>query len=116
MRAIWLLVAAVALVQVGIVRLVGATRWKLGGFGMYSEAHPNQRMVVVRGRAGVVLAPPPVACQGHAERLRRLPSEGAARALLSCLPAEAERVEVWTPGVDPDTGQLTVREVAGHGR
>ena len=115
-RAIWLLVAAVALVQMGVVRLVGATRWKLGGFGMYSEAHPNQRMLVVRDPGGGVLGAPPEACEAAKDHFLRWPSEGAAQALLTCLPPEATRVEVWTPGVAPETGRLTVTEVAGHDR
>ena len=57
-RAIWLLAAVVAVVQMGVVRWVGATRWKLGGFGMYSEAHPNQRVLVVRDAAGAPMGPP----------------------------------------------------------
>lgn len=52
-----LVLALVAVVHLGCVWAFGASRWRVGGMGMYSEYHPNDREIVfdkewreVRGR------------------------------------------------------------------
>jgi len=93
-----------ALGQLATVHLLGLTRWRGGGMGMYSEPHPNLTVVsiVVDGRREVV----------EAWRCERLPSPACLRETLSAYP-HAEAVEVRRPSFE--LSSRTLRHVrVGH--
>lgn len=100
----------VASIQLARVHLVGQTRWRGGGFGMYTELHPNHTEVWVyrgdkprqldRPRVPFSPQPPPPTCKNPSERareLRALPTDAALDAFWAdCLPDPTiTRVELW---------------------
>lgn len=100
----------IASIQIARVHLYGQTRWRGGGFGMYTELHPNHTEIwVYRGdkprqldRAHIPFAPqPPLAsCKDPDERLRELralPTKASLDAFwVDCLPDPTiTRVELW---------------------
>jgi hypothetical protein len=104
------LLLAVALVQLVLVRELGLSPWKGGGFGMFSTLdNSNFRTVRVIGieHGGDV----PIVLPPETERLRRairiLPfrpwlAELAADAFRAAPDARAVRIEVWRISFDPD--------------
>lgn len=117
LHALWGAVVLVAAAQLALVHGGGLTRWKGGGFGMYTEAHPNERQVVLRGLGGAPIPGHELArsgCRAPVRRFQRWPSADAAASVAGCVPLAVTAVELWSPGVDPATGRLTLREVARH--
>lgn len=137
------LLLLIAIHQIVLVYSAGLTRWRGGGFGMYSADHPAMRRVWVEFLPGSDAAPPGTAAGGRwrlpmggeeYREFRRL--EWAARTLpnhrnlmrigdtLAGLPGLAGcaglAVEVWGEEFDPETTTLERRlvdrlEVAGRG-
>lgn len=111
------LIIAVSSTQLGRVFFSGQSRWRGGGFGMYSEFHPNltQVWLVERGPQGTPprrlseqdAAPQVARLVGRCMRLR---SQTCLRDLAAALQAPAlespgrRRLELWLPAFDATTG------------
>lgn len=129
---LWLvpvLLFAVASTQLGRVFFSGQSRWRGGGFGMYSEFHPNltQVWLVERGSTSGG-GPPPLRLSEQdaapevarlVDRCMRLRSQACLRDLAAALPAapalkppRSRRLELWLPAFDAATGALSRRRVA----
>jgi hypothetical protein len=107
------LLAAVALVQIAAVEIQGISRWKAGGFGMYSEPPPTwtQVWVGVETPQGVrfrllgreMQGSGVGGLHGQVNRCRHWPTEACLRELASMLPTERVAVlQLWQPRVDPN--------------
>jgi hypothetical protein len=117
------LLITIASAQLGRVFFSGQSRWRGGGFGMYSEFHPNltQLWLVDLGpsdtrattqRLSEKDAAPEVArLVGRCMRLRSRTCLQALAAVLppSSTPARGRRLELWLPTFDAATGTLTRR-------
>jgi hypothetical protein len=111
--AIPALLAAVALVQIAAVETRGLTRWKAGGFGMYSEPHYSWTQVWVGVPAqgglrfhlfGKELQGAGVGgLHGQVTQCRRRPTEACLRELARALPGRIAAIQLWRPRVDPNT-------------
>ena len=105
-----LLVAAAQLCAVSEWRL---SRWRGGGFGMYSEIHPNHTQIEVETGAGASVAIPhqTATCPGlqaDVHRCQRLPTTACLCGLMDCLPddARASAIVAFRPTFDPTAGRL----------
>jgi hypothetical protein len=117
------LLIAIASTQLGRVFFSGQSRWRGGGFGMYSEFHPNlaQIWLVELGpfEVGATArrlfekdaAPEVARLVGRCMRLRSRACLQALAAVLppSSAPARGRRLELWLPTFDAATGTLTRR-------
>jgi hypothetical protein len=116
-----LLLAGVASVQLARVSFGGQSRWRGGGFGMYSEFHPNQNQVWLRA-LDQPAAPPrrlpderdAPATRRAVARCQRLRSQACLSELAASLPGDAGRrqLEIWQPVFDAGTGTLSRRRAA----
>lgn len=122
------LLIAVASTQLGRVFFFGQSRWRGGGFGMYSEFHPNltQVWLVECGPAGRCPPPRRLSEEDAAPqvarlvgRCMRLRSQACLRDLAAALPATPaleppgrRRLELWLPAFDATTGTLSRHRVA----
>jgi hypothetical protein len=107
------LLAAVALVQIAAVETRGMTRWKAGGFGMYSEPHYSWTQVWIGVPApeglrfrlfGKELQGSGVGgMHGLVTQCRRWPTEACLRELSRALPEHVAAIQLWRPRVDPNT-------------
>lgn len=103
------LMCVVALLQLYQVHVNGLTRWKGGGFGMYSEFHANSRQVMYREGIGSYIP------------LNRVPLEIQQHAQLYISPVQLEAIskdyqrdtgtplgiEVWMPTYDFRSREIT---------
>jgi hypothetical protein len=111
-----LLVPAAALLiaaaQLALVHTHGLSRWRLGGFGMYSDYHPEHLQLwhIRQGTPALITATTPLlpTCpQPTAERCLRLANAACLAHLHACLPdaASGDRVELWRPQTAPGAMQ-----------
>ena len=116
-----LLLVAVASVQLARVSFGGQSRWRGGGFGMYSEFHPNKNQIWLRalqrpeappGRLSETEGPP--ATRRAVARCLRLRSQVCLGELAATLPRDPapRRLEIWQPAFDDRAGTLSRRRVA----
>jgi hypothetical protein len=102
------LLLAVAALQMFLVEATSLTRWKGGGFGMYSEPHFLSRQIWFGHRTpgGLIFEPAPEQRAMLAPILscKRWPAIGCLAHLVEIaeLPG-LEVVQVWSPRVDPRT-------------
>lgn len=116
-----IVLVGVALVQLGFVESRGLTRWKGGGFGMYSDPHPILREVwlEIERPSGVFRYRTQ---RGSAERLAANECKyWASEACLAELGRHSGRtrlraVEVWEPGVSTDSFAFERRRLATYER
>lgn len=110
-RALPALALLIALIQLTLVHTHGLSRWRLGGFGMYSDYHP-EHLQLWRTRPG---SPPALLTEDdhpQVARCVRLPTPACFAALhaqlADQLPADgAATYELWRPQADPDSSRLT---------
>jgi hypothetical protein len=101
----------VATVQLAVVEYRGMTRWKGGGFGMYSEPHYHQNQIWLGGMGpdGITYSLIEPLAQGPQlrERLiacKRRPTQACLRELRPVLRNRGLRaIQIWRPHLDPDT-------------
>ena len=117
-----LLLVAVASVQLARVSFGGQSRWRGGGFGMYSEFHPSKNQIWLAalerpdappGRLSETEGPP--ATRRAVARCLRLQSQACLGELAATLPHDApgpRRLEIWQPVFDTRSGILSRRRVA----
>ncbi len=133
MRVIWvkyalpLLIAGVAFHQFYMVYQKQLTRWKGGGFGMYSEMHPLSREVWIGHSDSMWLASDPKLkfrpVANRANRLRFMPNENEMHSFAQ-LAAKHYRlnhlkVQVWEPVLQKENNSLSrrlIREVQYAGK
>lgn len=114
--AIPIVLGLVAIAQLWRVDDEGLTRWKGGGFGMYSDFHVKQREVWVQAGAEALAAGPgvPQTLEIAAGRCARFASPSCLRELrdpvLEVFP-QARHLQVWTFDVDPQTSSMGRRLV-----
>ena len=115
-----LLLLGVASVQLARVAFSGQSRWRGGGFGMYSEFHPNRNQIWLRA-LDQPAAPPrrlsedqgAPATRRAVARCLRLRSQTCLGELAASLPpAGRQRLEIWQPVFDTRAGTLSRRRVA----
>lgn len=121
-RALALAPAAIltvlAIAHLAAVSTIGASRWRVGGMGMYSENHPNDREIVLevdgvtwRGRQKSTN------CTNGSELRRQAtthPTRSNLRAFArSCFPEalDGATVRVVHPRLDPKTLEVSTRVV-----
>ena len=96
MLGVWLLAGVAAgnvLLQVAMHRSTALTAWKGGGFGMYTEPHPDQRSIVLEidnGAGQIVLWP-----ETEAMRDWRLSLSPAGAQAVSSIQAQAGRLRFY---------------------
>jgi hypothetical protein len=115
------LLVVVASVQLARVSFGGQTRWRGGGFGMYSEFHPNRNQIWLRALDRPA-SPPlrltdmegPPATRRAAARCLRVRSPRCLGELAATLPriAGRQRLEIWQPVFDVRSGALSRRQAA----
>jgi hypothetical protein len=118
-RAVLALALLVALSQLALVHTHGLSRWRLGGFGMYSDYHPDHLQIWLTSAddaARITLATPldPACDPDLAERCARWANAACLATLHACLidaPPDA-RLTLWRPRIDAATGQLSREAVA----
>jgi hypothetical protein len=125
--ALPLLMLLVALHQFFMVYRHHLSRWKGGGFGMYSEIHPMEREVWIGRKDSMWLATDPRITTrevaNKANRIRYMPNE---KKLLQFAGFAAKyygldslRVELWQPALNPANHSLKrilIREVHYAGK
>ncbi len=107
----------VAATQLGFVELRGLTRWKGGGFGMYSDPHPDLREVwlELERASGPFRYRPQRGTAEHAASVecRTWASESCLAALARRVGRSALRsVEVFEPSVSPRDLAFERRRIA----
>jgi hypothetical protein len=116
-----LLLVGVASVQLARVSFGGQSRWRGGGFGMYSEFHPNRNQIWLRALDQPDAPPRRLSDkQGPPDRQRavgrclRLRAEACLRELAATLPPHPgrQRLEIWQPVFDARSGTLSRRRAA----
>ncbi|MGE9295484.1 MAG: hypothetical protein ACQKBV_04270 [Puniceicoccales bacterium] len=103
------LMSVVAGVHFYQVHQHGWTRWKGGGFGMYSEYHPSKKTVIFRGEGGEFI-PLTEPVREAAVQVQFASGERNLERVSQRLGAELGRpigVEVWTLQFDLDSHELT---------
>lgn len=113
-----LLLVTIATTQLVLSQLGWLSRWRGGGYGMYSDFHPTQHGVwLAGGEAG----PRPVESADSAQCdapeaaqvCLRATTPGCLENLAACLPrTSGGRLELWAPRFDPLTGRLWRERIA----
>jgi hypothetical protein len=125
--ALPLLIIIVAIYQFYMVYRHNLTRWKGGGFGMYSEMHPLTREVWIGNKDSIWRATNPKITPKEVPKkanwLRYAPNQ---KNILTFAALAAEKykldslvVQVWEPYLDPDKnllGTKLIREVHYAGK
>ena len=125
--ALPLLIIAVAFHQLYMVYLQQFTRWKGGGFGMYSEMHPLTREVWIGNKDSMWLASnSTVTLKPVADRARGLLFKPNEKMLYQFAAYAAKQyhcdsllVQVWEPFLNPENNSLNrklIREVRYAGK
>lgn len=103
------LMVIVALIQSAYVHKQGLTRWKGGGFGMYSEFHHNKKLVIFRSNVGR-LVPIEPELQKFARKARIMCAQRSLQAISSDIYTTTNRclgIEVWMPMFDVHSLEMT---------
>ena len=119
-----ILLAAVACLQLRLVESVSLSRWKGGGFGMYSETHPYNNALSLRMRGHSALRDDPEVQEflnaperrALVRELKTVPVTPLYRKLqaeAAALGLEVEGLEVYGYHFDPYTGRVRRRLVRG---
>jgi hypothetical protein len=125
--ALPLLILTVAIHQFYMVYRHNLTRWKGGGFGMYSEMHPLTREVWIGNRDSMWRATNPQTTSNEivkrANMLRYKPNENNtitfAAFAASKYKVDSLLVQIWEPDLDPEKnllGTKLIREVYYAGK
>lgn len=112
-----ILIIGVAAAQFFQVYAHHLTRWKGGGFGMYSEVHPKHRQVwVLKNDTAIRLFnrnKQPVQLVKSAYRLKFSPSQKRMETLAEkasrIYGADTLTIQIWEPYVKPATNQLGMK-------
>lgn len=116
-----LLLLAVAAHQMWRVEADGLTRWRGGGFGMYSGIHysENALWIGVQTPAGIQYQPFAIPASMEARvlapRCTVFPTQESLEELLPHLSKKVRVVQVWRPRLDPETLVLE-RELLAEAR
>lgn len=108
-RALPALALLIALIQLTLVHTHGLSRWRLGGFGMYSDYHPEHLQL---WRLQPDSPPALLTEDDHPQVARcvRLPTAACFATLHAQLPAQPAggpaTYELWRPQADPDSSRL----------
>jgi hypothetical protein len=108
-----ILMVAIALFQI-IQIPKGLTRWKGGGFGMYSEMHPNYRNVVINDSLYKIDSLK-INSKKHVavKKYAFFPKEKYLQSLAQTLDLKSDtiRIEVWQLDFDAKKRQLTNKKI-----
>ncbi len=103
------LLLAVAAYQMWRVEVDGLTRWRGGGFGMYSSVHYGESEVWIGFSRGEGLNFVPMTTAGTVEarlllpRCRVFPTEESLEELALYITPGAGALQIWRPRLDPET-------------
>ncbi len=113
-----MLLVFVAIAHFALVQTVGASRWRVGGMGMYSEPHPNARDVsFTRGDEEIRGRKIDSKCVGGEDLLRQAvthPTDANLRNFaVACLADDPTgwRAAVVVPRLDPESRELTIETI-----
>jgi hypothetical protein len=113
--ALPLLIVTVAIHQFYMVYRHNLTRWRGGGFGMYSEMHPMHRQVWIGNQDSMWHASDPKitkrAVANKANSVRYMPNEKSLLQLAGFAAKQYKmhslRVQVWEPVLNPENNSLS---------
>jgi hypothetical protein len=93
------------------------TRWKGGGFGMYSQIHPQDRRVwVVTPDSSWMIQGTKTRLEKKAHTLRFFPNQQALRDFADLVSKtyalDTLSIEIWEPYLSPETNTPTRKKIA----